>query len=1287
MPNIDAETVNLINEAEKRGILDDETRLLANELRTRYEVQQQDKDYGMNSFFSGVYDTFAAGEDDLNFTDYLSAGWQNSVLGLAVRGEQPDKSITAETPIGGAVVSGIMQEAGDLPATIAGFLGGGAAGGAAGGAVGSAVPVVGTAVGAGVGTTVGGFGGAVALPQAMRAGLMEYYDEDGNGSWQEFWEVMQASAVEGFKGLVVGGVTGGVASKLSKVAPGATSNLTKFTPLSKKQATLAVGAAKIGAETTVMTTAGAAVEGRVPDGNEFVQNALTVGVIKGIETGSIKATGVVSDITDTLKESYVRNGKRPNEVARDAEADPSIKEDVLGAEPDIRSYRQEDLLTAKEAAAAKVEKRSEIEEVAPPTKKLKKEESPILAKVKDGKDLKEKKNYLAEIRRRAIDNLDPLARLMNDIGVGKDADASINAYKLARQLRGTQNRTASFIKQGVVDFKSRETVSKSFDAIVKPVAKDLPKFTEFLVAKRAHLLNDRGIKSGFKDADINAVLKNAPENFEKSAKELNDYQTSLLKYLKDSGMISQKDFDNIKSKNDFYVPFSRAFEESMPGEKSSGRGVFKIKGSERDIINPLETIIKNTGTFIQIAERNRMLTKLVDAAAGTEFVKKVPAKTTSVKVKKEDLGELGEGLSDEFSLDIFRADQGRLKGNEVAVMRDGKREVYEMPNDVAEAIKGLNEREASTLMNILAYPAALQRAGISYDPTFGLRNFIRGELSATVNSPNMYVPLFDGLAGMGTLLAGKTGVSKKHQDLLQKWVNSGGAGSTLVDIDRAYIRNGVQKEFDKTVIRNEFGKDPVQSMRYLSTLPAKLPGGALKTMQGVADVFESAPRFRQFQKSLKAGESLEEASFQSREIAVDFSVKGADSGVQGYRRLKSFFGAYINGMDKLGRELKNNPGKVTARATAYITVPTVANHLLNHYELNENGELVMSKWFEDIPQYQKDLFWITKIGDNMIRIPKPFEYGMLFGTSIERFIDWVATNDNKHALSLLKAMGDTMLPSEDFLIPNAYMPFVEQGRNLSLFKNSPLISQDREKLLPEEQYKTNTTQLARQLSAVLLNSPVTPESFRVGPEHGVSFLSPVGIENFVDNWTGTIGRTTLQTIDAALKQAGVFEKTPKIKPDILDIGQEALSQLGITSKPKGIDVEVIDIPIIRSFVVQDKTLAAQPVVDFFDEKRKNEKFLQTIDKLAETDPMKAQKLRMESMRIGRSVELESYHQAISTSMAAARKISEIPDDILEPREKRQIVRGYWERIIATSKVALETARLRDKALKEALDNQ
>jgi hypothetical protein len=1251
---IDTETMSLINEADKRGILDDETRALVNELRTRHQDQQSQKDYGMNSFFSSIYDTFAEGDDNLSFTDYLSAGWQNSVLGLATRGELPNESLNEDSPIGGAILSGVTQEVGDLPATIAGFLGGSVGGGAAGGAAGTVLPGVGNVAGAAVGATVGGFGGALALPEAIRAGLMEYYDDNNNGTWEEFWEITQAAAVDGFKGFAVGAATGGVASKLTKVAPRLTQNVSRLTPLSKGQAAAAVGIVKIGAEVTTMTAAGAAVEGRIPDAKEFVQNAITIGVIKGIESSTIKTTDVVSDISKTLKESYVRNGKRPHEVAKDAESNPSIKEDVLGQEPNIRSYQGE--------------------------------ESPILEKVKDSKDIKEDVNVLSEIRKRGVDNLDPLARLMDDVGRGRDADASINAYKLARELRGIENRAASFIKNGVVDFNTRETVSKSFDAIVKPVAKDLPKFTEYLVARRAALLNERGIKSGFKDADIEAALKDVPEPFVKAAEDLNQYQTSLLKYLNDSGVISDSDFANIKSLNEFYVPFSRVLEDSMPGQKSSGKGVFKIKGSDKDIINPLESIIKNTGALIQIAERNRMLNALVDAADGTEFISKVAGKAKKTKVSKDDLGELGKDLSDDFSLDVFRVDQGGLKNNQIAVYRKGKREVYEIPKDVAEAIQGMNSREASTLMNVLAYPAALKRAGISYDPTFGLRNFIRGEFSATMNSPNFYVPFFDGLVGMGGLVAGKTGISKKHQDLLQKWVNSGGAGATLVDIDKAYIKNGVFKAFQETSIRNEFGKDPIQSLRYMAQLPLKIPGATLKTFQGIADTFENAPRFRQFQKSLKAGDSLEEASFQSREIAVDFSVKGSEPAIQGMRRLKSFFGAYINGMDKLGRELKNNPGKVTARATAFITIPSVANHLLNHYEIDAEGNLVMSEWYKDIPQYQKDLFWIIKINDTVLRIAKPFEYGIIFGTGAERAVDFVVENDAKHARDLMKALSGTMLPGEDFFIPDAALPFVEQARNLSLFKGSPLISQDREGLLPEEQYKTNTTQLARELSAMLLNSPITPEDFRIGPENGVSPLSPVGIENFVGNWTGTLGKATMSIVDAALKRAGVFEKTPKTKPDIVDVGQEALAQLGITSSPKGIDVELIDIPIIKSFIIQDNTLGAQPVVDFFNEKRKNDKFLNTIDKLAETEPIKTAALRLESLKIGRSVDFQSYKSAISESMKAARKISEIPDDLLDPREKRQIVRGYWERVIATSKLALETARLRNKMLKEALEN-
>lgn len=78
------------------------------------------------------------------------------------------------------------------------------------------------------------------------------------------------------------------------------------------------------------------------------------------------------------------------------------------------------------------------------------------------------------------------------------------------------------------------------------------------------------------------------------------------------------------------------------------------------------------------------------------------------------------------------------------------------------------------------------------------------------------------------------------------------------------------------------------------------------------------------------------------------------------------------------REWKANPRDMTVKTAMWITLPSV---LL--WELNKDDPR-----YQELPQWQKDIFWIIPTKDTLIKIPKPFELGILFGTVPERMLQW-----------------------------------------------------------------------------------------------------------------------------------------------------------------------------------------------------------------------------------------------------------------------------------------------------------
>lgn len=240
-----------------------------------------------------------------SFEDYLSAGFQQSVLGLAGRGKAPDVAVTADTPWYGRLASSVAGIAGDLPAMVPGFMGGAAAGGA----VGSAVPVVGTATGA----VLGGFGGANALPAALRTAMMDAYTKGEVSSASDFVDRALHVAWETTKAGVVGVATGGAGVAAKAALPAAASAVTQ-------------AVAPTAAQIATMTTVGKALEGQLPEPQDFLDAAILIG---GMQVAGATA--------GRLRNIYAKTGIPPEQVVADAARDPALKAEIVSEAPRVTS--------------------------------------------------------------------------------------------------------------------------------------------------------------------------------------------------------------------------------------------------------------------------------------------------------------------------------------------------------------------------------------------------------------------------------------------------------------------------------------------------------------------------------------------------------------------------------------------------------------------------------------------------------------------------------------------------------------------------------------------------------------------------------------------------------------------------------------------------------------------------------------------------------------------------------------------------------------------------------------
>lgn len=265
---------------------------------------------------------------------------------------------------------------------------------------------------------------------------------------------------------------------------------------------------------------------------------------------------------------------------------------------------------------------------------------------------------MSEIYTAMVDELEPLNVLTKRVEemTGKSLAARDDPFMLAWLTRGWARMAEQFVKWGTFQ-KRGDTVDftgKSLRDILKPVEEAGRRnlLDAYLVAKRA--VSDERILKGFdgilSKEDFEQTVKELEPEFKKVAEDLYKYSDELLTYLTESGRISQELTDRIRKKNLFYAPLYRLMdtETSIGGLSKKKYGnlfnpVKGLKGSSRDIYSPTESLLYNTYTMINVAERNRIgeaLIKISKMEGMGQFVEKLPVRMQPVRITNEEMSRI-----------------------------------------------------------------------------------------------------------------------------------------------------------------------------------------------------------------------------------------------------------------------------------------------------------------------------------------------------------------------------------------------------------------------------------------------------------------------------------------------------------------------------------------------------------------------------------------------------------------------------------------------------------------------
>jgi len=1004
-----------------------------------------------------------------------------------------------------------------------------------------------------------------------------------------------------------------------------------------------------------------------------------------------------------LLDLYEQKGIHPAEVAHDAQTDVTITQSILSADKkDMpKTYGEapkeapEDILTERQpssAGAAAVE---------PPA--YSDAEQQILSKISIDEKSPQAKLTWDKLYTRVFDKLYPIGREVKKIA--PDLPAEDNPYQLARLLTGHVGKADHFLNQATFDFNTYEANGPSLKEILNPVKDDLNSFRAYAAAARALELEGRGVKSGFDTGEASApplvsagldaartVVVEGRERFEQPFRELIAYQNRVSGYLRDSGVLSDAGYKAMVEANKMYVPFTRVMgiDEAenrfriVSGPTLQATNPIKaIKGSARSIVDPIESVVRNTYHMIEMAEKNVVGTKLVDMLKNASAeLPEAPAAAEAIASKEtpragamaEALGEVGVKKADELASALAHASEP-LREGEIAILRDGKRETYRVDPELANAMKGLDAQSIGMLEKALTYPASVLRAGAVTTPDFALRHTIRDFLyAATTFKDGVFTPL-DMARGFGGLIM-------KDADYWN-WLKGGGGNISMVGLDRQYLQADLRELTGKTGLAARAWNvliDPNASMWQRTTALPKLPFQAfdkfiLDPLRTLTQLAENASHLGAFKKTMRGMEEsgpqdlrsqIIRSAWLSRDTAVDAARMGAS--MRAYNMITAFANIKLQDTDRVVRAIADNPISSLTKIGGAITVPSVILWSLNHDDPD----------YQEIAQWQKDMFWIVPIGSTapsplhikqaedrgvaptnsalfFARIPKPWAMGMIFGTAPERLLDAYVDHKPEAFRDYWKKLWETSGPE---FVPTGAAPIIDQFANRSTFTNRTLIPSAQEKFLPEYQYTPYTTELSKEVGKAIGAFPgMTTMKMENSGWGGVAraMTSPILIENYVRGWTGTLGNYIMQAADAGLRKANVLPDPPKPTSTLADI------------------------PIIRAFVVRYPSATTESVQEFQDEYAKAKSLFTTYEAMAKDGNVAAME-HIRSMTDDMTLfgQLDGMHETVSNLNQVVRDIYKNPS--MPPDEKRQLIDQLYFGMVQVSREGMKTIhQIREKA--------
>lgn len=559
------------------------------------------------------------------------------------------------------------------------------------------------------------------------------------------------------------------------------------------------------------------------------------------------------------------------------------------------------------------------------------------------------------------------------------------------------------------------------------------------------------------------------EIFNRARREYNNYNRDMLNFVAQSGALSKETVAALLKEND-YIPWYRqrnGMAELVIGRESPIRigsiaeqpYLKELVGGDTPILDFMTSSVQNTSMLTDMALRN------------------LATKNAVFELVNLDLAKIGKGH------EVAGPDVVKFKDNGIEKYALIDTDKAGVPADIL--VKGMEgiPTQMPFVFRVMAMPARLLRKAVTATPLYAGKQLFRDSLAAPLLSGADFTPVMGALREIGSV----------NKATLERRGVIGGQIFTGTNEDLSLVLKRIAD--NKPGWMNSLAKWEAMSMEA-----------------------DALTRRAQYNSYINQGLSEMEATLMSLE-SMNFNKRGASPSIHILSSLIPFFNAQIQSLNVLYKALR---GKLPFNEKLKIQ-----EKLLTRGAMLAGVSLAYASMMQDDEAYknatpdQKYGNWFVRVPgvDEPVRLPIPFEIGYIFKALPEAIYNSMRNeHGTEEATKAFEQILLQLIPGgTSYGLPQAIRPAIEAGLGKSFYTGRDILSPHEAAMLPENQFRDNTTEISK----------------LIGKTAGVS---PIKIDELVRGYTGTMGLAFLQAVSLGVPKGTTPEKAVQRLSDMPVVG-------------------------------------------------------------------------------------------------------------------------------------------------------